>query len=658
MGIQGLIPFLKKASRRVNLREFSGCTAGIDAYCWLHKGAFGCAEKLGKGQVTDGYVQYCIKMINVLLSMRITPIMIFDGCRLPAKKGVELNRREQRERNKKKAKEFLREGKLKEAREHFQRSVDITSEMALELIKACQKIGVDCIVAPYEADAQLAYLNKEKIIQLVITEDSDLVLFGCDYILFKMDSMGFGVLIEKSRLHLCMDANPSKFLFEKFRYMCIMSGCDYLPSLPGIGLAKSCKFFIRVTNLDLNHTLARIPSYLRMPQLTVTEEYKNGFHRAINTYLYQLAFDPRSKKLVPINPYPDDVSPSDFDYAGPYFSNDVAYQLALGNINVQTMAKMANFDPNKDLVTRKTSSWADKNNKSMQIKSIWSSDFKRNAFDISKCPIEMKKSPSKGKEIVVHVSPKVFTVISHKKIEVVNENMEEDLTRFYASSPPKKRIRTEFSPEKSVDDEISPKLLLDRILSASKTTPSPNSDKTKADIPSRDRLTSKYFTPVTKKVEKISWFDEIASEYEQNAPKTEETSPTELENGGKSPEIGKNVRKSPQKVGKESPNKENITERTSSFAWKTLTTSTEFPVSQTPFKSPRFVRKFSLDSSQGSTNSSIVDNSIDNDSFDLSQSQNTEDEDGIEELDFPKKLYTCLIKHTNGKQLLNNLHIM
>ena len=47
-------------------------------------------------------------------------------------------------------------------------------------MKACREKGVDCIVAPYEADAQLAYLNKCGIAQLVITEDSDLILFGCD----------------------------------------------------------------------------------------------------------------------------------------------------------------------------------------------------------------------------------------------------------------------------------------------------------------------------------------------------------------------------------------------------------------------------------------------------------------------------------------------
>lgn len=39
--------------------------------------------------------------------------------------------------------------------------------------------GIDCIVAPYEADAQLAYLNKTGMVQAVITEDSDLLAFGC-----------------------------------------------------------------------------------------------------------------------------------------------------------------------------------------------------------------------------------------------------------------------------------------------------------------------------------------------------------------------------------------------------------------------------------------------------------------------------------------------
>ena len=53
MGITGLLPFLKKASRTSNISEFRGCSAAVDSYCLLHRGAFGCAEKLGTGIKTD-----------------------------------------------------------------------------------------------------------------------------------------------------------------------------------------------------------------------------------------------------------------------------------------------------------------------------------------------------------------------------------------------------------------------------------------------------------------------------------------------------------------------------------------------------------------------------------------------------------------------------
>lgn len=51
--------------------------------------------------------------------------------------------------------------------------------MAIQLMQECRKLDVDCIVAPYEADAQLAFLNICGIADYVITEDSDLTLFGC-----------------------------------------------------------------------------------------------------------------------------------------------------------------------------------------------------------------------------------------------------------------------------------------------------------------------------------------------------------------------------------------------------------------------------------------------------------------------------------------------
>lgn len=74
--------------------------------------------------------------------------------------------------------------------------------------------------------------------------------------LFKLDSNGGCVLVEQEKLHLCMSMPRDKFSFDKFRNMCILSGCDYLPSLPGIGLVKACKFFSVTSNPDIHNVSA------------------------------------------------------------------------------------------------------------------------------------------------------------------------------------------------------------------------------------------------------------------------------------------------------------------------------------------------------------------------------------------------------------------
>ena len=48
----------------------------------------------------------------------------------------------------------------------------------------------ECIVAPYEAYAQMAYLARHNIVDAVLTEDSDLIVFGCKHIIYKAQGSG------------------------------------------------------------------------------------------------------------------------------------------------------------------------------------------------------------------------------------------------------------------------------------------------------------------------------------------------------------------------------------------------------------------------------------------------------------------------------------
>jgi 5'-3' exonuclease len=75
---------------------------------------------------------------------------------------------------------------------------------------------VDVIVAPYEEDAQLAFLSKVNIAQLIITEDGDLLLSGCEKILFKMID-GNGDLYDKGKLSSATGFDTAD-RFERFRW--------------------------------------------------------------------------------------------------------------------------------------------------------------------------------------------------------------------------------------------------------------------------------------------------------------------------------------------------------------------------------------------------------------------------------------------------------
>ncbi|XP_025782079.1 exonuclease 1 isoform X1 [Puma concolor] len=457
MGIQGLLQFIKEASEPIHVRKYKGQVVAVDTYCWLHKGAIACAEKLAKGEPTDKYVGFCMKFVNMLLSHGIKPILVFDGCTLPSKKEVEKSRRERRQANLLKGKQLLREGKVSEARECFTRSINITHVMAHKVIKAARSQGVDCLVAPYEADAQLAYLNKAGIVQAIITEDSDLLAFGCKKVILKMDQFGNGLEIDQARLGMCRQLGDV-FTEEKFRYMCILSGCDYLSSLRGIGLAKACKVLRLANNPDIVKVIKKIGHYLKM-NITVPEDYIKGFIRANNTFLYQLVFDPIKRKLIPLNAYEDDIDPETLSYAGQYFDDSIALQIALGNKDINTFEQIDNYNP--DIATpaqSRSHSWNDKTcQKSSNVNSIWHRNYcPRFELNIASDAIRLKESPSTvGIEQVISVKglnlPRKSSIVKRPRSEELSED---DLLSQYSLSFTKKTKKSNCEAHKSLNSEM------------------------------------------------------------------------------------------------------------------------------------------------------------------------------------------------------------
>jgi len=289
-------------------------------------------------------IDYAMKYVKLLQSYCANIIMVFDGRSLPAKKETEAKRRENREKAKLKAAELTKNGRHDEARKEFSKAVVICHEYALELMEECRRYNVDCIVAMYEADAQLAYLNKIGLAEYIISEDSDLILFGCKKIVYKLTLDGKCTLFDSDKL----DQLFPKFSFEKFRQICILSGCDYVTNLPGIGLAKAKKFILMTAETDMKKAIPKIPSYMNL-KIAIPDDYIENFLKAEATFKYMYVYDPIKRLMTRLNELTDKEDEQYCVNAGELLKSELAYQIALGNINPKTMQKVSDYDPQKTL---------------------------------------------------------------------------------------------------------------------------------------------------------------------------------------------------------------------------------------------------------------------------------------------------------------------
>ncbi|KAI1341660.1 hypothetical protein F5Y15DRAFT_374895 [Xylariaceae sp. FL0016] len=149
-----------------------------------------------------------------LLSLSIQPIFVFDGPKKPVFK-----------RNK-------RAG----------RGDGVATAMAKRLIRL---FGFQVHDAPGEAEAECALLQQHGIVDAVISEDVDTIMFGCTRTLRNWSAEGRG---SKTPTHISMydtkdlSQGSSGLDREGMVLVALMSGGDYLPEgIPGAGVKLACE---------------------------------------------------------------------------------------------------------------------------------------------------------------------------------------------------------------------------------------------------------------------------------------------------------------------------------------------------------------------------------------------------------------------------------
>jgi hypothetical protein len=252
----------------------------------------------------------------------------------------------------------------------------VTPEMAYNVANTLKSIpGVRVLVAPYEADAQLAFLSRNNIVDFVISEDSDLLVYKCRRVLYKLDFKSErGREIVYDHIFSCSDfarLSPLSFVIA-----CTLSGCDYIDSVASIGIktainiAAKLEGFIErrlgntstsgtVTKLcrgSLSPIVDRIGTLLKLSGVDVdlvSEKFLSSLADAILTFHYQTVFDPSRLVLVPLMAESEDTV-GDCHFLGPLFPNTDAIRVANCEIHPDTKKVFADYVETKQVATNQT----------------------------------------------------------------------------------------------------------------------------------------------------------------------------------------------------------------------------------------------------------------------------------------------------------------
>lgn len=324
MGIPNLLRLLREITTRQSLSAYRGKRAGIDGYTWLHRSLYCIGDGILKDPIDiTRCVNFFIKKLHLLLRNQITPIFVFDGDKLPMKNNEEDKRLFKRKEYEKESENMLKMNNIYGAINKKIESFDVTPEFAYHFMKILNNYNVEYYVAPYEADAQLAYLSYINYVDFIITEDSDLVAYGCKCVLYKLGFLkdeppDVGDEILYDNIKECKEIKFKNFSRDKFLNFCILVGCDYL-KIPGVGPKLSKEALNKFD--DYNKFLGYIFNK-NCTQGSISETIKR-YEMTFLTFRYQVVYCPREKRMK----YFHDINEKCYQFLDKY-KNDLSF---LGN---------------------------------------------------------------------------------------------------------------------------------------------------------------------------------------------------------------------------------------------------------------------------------------------------------------------------------------
>lgn len=407
---EGIVPWTSHQSTSGQRRPLR---IGVDVSTWIHRSCQGYGDMLGderhlsnygratlhfqvqgtatpvnpnaeqekvRAYVTACTIQVVQRLSNLKKASGADILIVLDGATPPIK-GTEVRGRSD---------------KRKEAAEQRDKPVDPTGDedaqedrvkgnrragagkyfgdVVNNVIEALRLNQIPFLVSPYESDGQLTYFANQGYIDLIITEDSDLVAYGASPIVFKVpesigDGLALGIMLRREDLGSTQGSlNLADFSPVMMAVMFSAAGSDYCQKLRGIGIITACNIvrtaFLGGLSDDLHPIQIVFDMLYEKSGGVTTEEFKAEFEHefisALFMYRHPMVYDPVQSccifvgdpdesldpELESYKPYADLCSDDErrAEVAGTVFDPPMATCIAEGWISPRTMEPRENVE--------------------------------------------------------------------------------------------------------------------------------------------------------------------------------------------------------------------------------------------------------------------------------------------------------------------------
>lgn len=182
MGVK-ISQLVDEVKREISLRNLLGKKVAIDAFNSIYQFLATIRQQDGtplkdfEGNVTSHLKGLFYRTLS-LIENDVKPVYVFDGPPHELKRRVLRERREVKEEHKKKMQQAQDAGDDEEAKKHAQATSKLTSDMIEESKELLKYMGVPCIEAAHDGEAEAARLISEGIVWASASQDYDSMLFG------------------------------------------------------------------------------------------------------------------------------------------------------------------------------------------------------------------------------------------------------------------------------------------------------------------------------------------------------------------------------------------------------------------------------------------------------------------------------------------------